>query len=220
MRDCFLFESILFQTCTEVLCGLEAGPTTSLPSLYPFFHLTFSLSIYSLFPPSKIQFLFFFFLRKISPELIFAASPPLCAEQDWPWADIHAHLPLLYMWDACHSMVCQAVPCLHLGSKLANPGLPKWNVCTWLLRHWAGPPRFSFFFSLTVMLCTHCCSSIFPTASSIHKGFLRLGSISPNIFCLLPSILSYPQRLFSWFSYTVCNIFPIKLLKDLYSYIW
>ena len=57
------------------------------------------------------------FLRKISPELTSAANPPLLAEEDWPWANIHAHLPLLYMWDACHSMACQVVPCPHLGSK-------------------------------------------------------------------------------------------------------
>ena len=31
------------------------------------------------------------------------------SEEDWPWANIHAHLPLLYMWDACHSMAWQAV---------------------------------------------------------------------------------------------------------------
>uniref|UniRef100_A0A9L0TRY1 RAD51 paralog D n=1 Tax=Equus caballus TaxID=9796 RepID=A0A9L0TRY1_HORSE len=28
------------------------------------------------------------------------------------------------------SMACQAVPCLHLGSKPVNPGPPKWNVRT------------------------------------------------------------------------------------------
>ena len=39
---------------------------------------------------------FFFFLRKISPELT-ATNPPLFAEEDWPWANIHAHLPLLFM---------------------------------------------------------------------------------------------------------------------------
>ena len=39
------------------------------------------------------------FLRKMSPELT-AANPPLFAEEDWPWANICAHLPLLYMWDA------------------------------------------------------------------------------------------------------------------------
>ena len=47
---------------------------------------------------------FFIFLEgKISPELT-AANPPLFAEEDWPRANIHAHLPLLYMWDAYHSM--------------------------------------------------------------------------------------------------------------------
>ena len=59
----------------------------------------------------------FIYLRKISPELTSAANPPFFAEEDWPWGNIHAHLPLLYMWDAYHSMACQAVPCLLLGSE-------------------------------------------------------------------------------------------------------
>ena len=67
----------------------------------------------------------FLSLRKISPELTSAANPPLFAEEDWPPANIHARLPLLYMWDTYHSMACQVVPCLHLGSELVNPGLPK-----------------------------------------------------------------------------------------------
>ena len=46
----------------------------------------------------------FFFWRKISPELTSAPYPPLFAEEDWPWANILAHLPLLYKWDSCHSM--------------------------------------------------------------------------------------------------------------------
>ena len=48
-------------------------------------------------------FFFFFFVRKISPELT-SANPPLFAEEDWPWANIRAHLPLLYVWDAYHSI--------------------------------------------------------------------------------------------------------------------
>ena len=47
---------------------------------------------------------FFFFLRKISPELTSAANPPLFTEEDLPWANIRAHLPPLYMWHAYHSM--------------------------------------------------------------------------------------------------------------------
>ena len=43
------------------------------------------------------------FLRKISPELTIA-NPPFFAEEDWPRANINAHLPLLYMWYTCHSM--------------------------------------------------------------------------------------------------------------------
>ena len=70
------------------------------------------------------------FLRKISPELTSITNPSLFAEEDWPWANILAHLPPLYMWDAYHSTACQAVPCLQPGSKLMNPGLPKWKVRT------------------------------------------------------------------------------------------
>ena len=44
----------------------------------------------------------FIFLRKISPEL--STTNPLFAEENWPWVNIHAHLPLLYTWDAHHSM--------------------------------------------------------------------------------------------------------------------
>ena len=46
---------------------------------------------------------FTFFFSFFSPELT-TARPPLFAEEDWPWANIHIHLPLLYMWDAYHSV--------------------------------------------------------------------------------------------------------------------
>ena len=36
-------------------------------------------------------------------------------------------------------MACHMVPCLHPGSEPVNPRLPKWNVCTQLLCHRAGP---------------------------------------------------------------------------------
>ena len=71
----------------------------------------------------------FFYGGKISRELT-AVNPPLFAEEDWPWASIRAHLPLLSMWDDYLSMACQVVPCLHPGSELANPGPLKPNVCT------------------------------------------------------------------------------------------
>ena len=64
----------------------------------------------------KIFYFLFIFLRKINPELTSFANPPLFAEEDWPWANICAHLPLLYMWDAYYSMACQAMLCLHPGS--------------------------------------------------------------------------------------------------------
>ena len=71
---------------------------------------------------------FFFFLRKISPELTSTINPPLFAEEDWPWANIWAHLPLLYMQDTCHSMACQVMPCLHPGSKPLNSKPERGNL--------------------------------------------------------------------------------------------
>ena len=70
-------------------------------------------------------YLFFLFLRKISPKLTSTANPPLFAEEDWTLANIHAHLLLLYMWDTYHSMACQAVPRPHPGSEPTNPGPPE-----------------------------------------------------------------------------------------------
>ena len=74
-----------------------------------------------------------FFLRKISPELT-AANPSLFAEEDWPWTNIRAHLPLLYVWDAYHSMAWQVVPCQHPDPNWQTPGrwigMCKLNHCT------------------------------------------------------------------------------------------
>ena len=66
--------------------------------------------------------------RKISPTLT-SANPPLFSEEDWPWARIHAHLPLLYTWDAYDSMACHVVPCPHLGSQPMSPGPPRSRTC-------------------------------------------------------------------------------------------
>ena len=74
------------------------------------------------------SFYSFFFLRKISPELT-AASPPLFLLRKPGPANIRAHLPLLSMWDAYHSMAGQVVPCPHWGSEPANPGLPRSGMC-------------------------------------------------------------------------------------------
>ena len=89
----------------------------------------FNLSIAFL----AISFCIPFFLRKISPELT-AANPPLFAEEDWPWANIHDHLPLLYMWDACHSMACQAV---HVCTRDPNQPTPGHQSGMCVLNHWA-----------------------------------------------------------------------------------
>ena len=68
---------------------------------HPGFHCHYHIS--ELLMVSNILFLhlMFLFLRKVSPELT-ASSPPLFAKEDQPWANIHACLPLLYMWGAHH----------------------------------------------------------------------------------------------------------------------
>ena len=42
------------------------------------------------------------------------------------------------MWDADHSMACQAVSCLHPGSEAANPWPPRSGTCA--LNHCAAGP--------------------------------------------------------------------------------
>ena len=73
---------------------------------------------------------FLFFWRKISPELTTAPNPPLFAEEDWSWANIHAHLPLLCVWDASQSMACQAVHRSAPRIQTSDPGPPKQNMWT------------------------------------------------------------------------------------------
>ena len=55
------------------------------------------------------SFPFLYFLRKISPEITSTNNTPLFAEEDCAWANIRAHLPLLYTWDTYHSMAWQVV---------------------------------------------------------------------------------------------------------------
>ena len=45
-------------------------------------------------PSSCFWLIYFIFLRKISPELTSAVNPSLFAEEDQPWANIHASMPI------------------------------------------------------------------------------------------------------------------------------
>ena len=73
---------------------------------------------------SHISF-FISLVRKSSPELTSVTHPSLFAEEDWPWANICAHLPLFCMWDATTAWFDKQCvgPCP--GSKPANLGPPK-----------------------------------------------------------------------------------------------
>ena len=77
-------------------------------------------------------FYYYFFLRKISPELTSATNPPLFAEEDWPWANICAYLPPMFFICGMPSTAWLAKWCRgpHPGSKLANRGPPKQTVWT------------------------------------------------------------------------------------------
>ena len=133
-----------------------------------------------------MSFLFVCFLRRIGPELT-GANLPLFAEEDWPWANIHTHLPLLHMWDTYHSMAWQVVPCPHPGSKLANPRLPKQSMHTQLL-HTGPAPRLCLDIS-----CSGLIFSGMPCALSIYSF-----------------VLFFISGKFSWI--TLFNICSIPLL--------
>ena len=76
------------------------------------------------------QYVVFFFLRKINPELASAANPSLFAEEDWPRANICAHLPLFYMWIPATTWLDKRCIDLHLASELVNPRLQKQRAQT------------------------------------------------------------------------------------------
>ena len=77
-----------------------------------------------------------FLLRKTGPDL-----------------NICAHLPLLYMWDAYHTMACQMVPSPHLGTELAKPRPPRSGRCA--LNH-CWPQNTSTFIKPKGFIKLHC----------------------------------------------------------------
>ena len=136
--------------------------------------------------------LIFFFFRKISPELT-AANPPLFAEKDWPWTNIHAHHSLLYTWDAYHSMACQAVPCLHPGSEPVNPGPRRSGMCK----------------------LNHCATRLAPELTNFITHSCHLLKHKIHVLALEPrgrdrdiSTLDSPQ-----FSNALLHLHPTSLLK-------
>ena len=84
------------RTLIIFLCAYWSLTYLLLRNIWPHLLPTFKIE-------SFVFFVFCFFLRKISPELT-TTNPPFFAEEDWPWANVHAHLPLLYAWDTYHSM--------------------------------------------------------------------------------------------------------------------
>ena len=86
----------------------------------------------------------FVFLRKISLELTSAANPPVFAEEDWPWANIRAHLLICYMWDACHSMAWQEVHRSAPGIRTSEPRAAKVKCVNLTAAPLVRPPNPSF----------------------------------------------------------------------------
>ena len=65
-------------------------------------------------------------------------------EEDWPWANIHAHLPLLYMWDACHSIAWQAVHRSAPGIQTGEPRAAKAECANLTAVPLGQPPQHTF----------------------------------------------------------------------------
>ena len=76
------------------------------------------------------------FLTKTSPELTSTTNPPLFAEEDRLWAHICAHLPLFFMWDACHSMASSVVTGIRSGEAQAAEVGHELNCCATGLVPW------------------------------------------------------------------------------------
>ena len=58
-------------------------------------------------------------------------------EEDCPWANICASLPLFYMWVATRAWLDEWCVDPHSGSIPANPRSPKWSAQTQPLHPWA-----------------------------------------------------------------------------------
>ena len=119
--------------------------------------------------PFFLNFIIFkFFLRKISPELTSATNPTLSAEEDQPWANICAHLPLLYVWDTCHGMtwwvVHRSVPRIWTGELWATRAdhtnltamLPGWphKVLFWIKHDLSLPHYLILFLHFKIIKCS------------------------------------------------------------------
>ena len=83
-------------------------------------------------------------VRKIGPELTSVANLPLFAEEDCPWANICAHLPLFCMWDATRAWLDEQHVGPGPGSKPVNPGPSKQSAWTSPPHHRASPSVSSF----------------------------------------------------------------------------
>ena len=102
------------------------------------------------------------------------------------------------MWDAYHSMACQAVPCLHPVSELANPrplrsGTCKLNCCA------PGPAPIHTVFCVTIfltLLCDyyHIYSPTFLFGIWVVPTFLLLWIVLWTFFCV--SLLNTCKNVF------------------------
>ena len=72
-------------------------------------------------------------------------------------------------------------------------------------------PKFSFFFSSPLSCCALTAAQAFFCCVLVCFLSKRLSN------ALVPLVVF---ALLAWFSYTTCNIFSVKFLKDLHSYIW
>ena len=90
-------------------------------------------------------------------------------EEDCPWANICANLPLSSMWDAATAWPDEQCVGLHLGSEPENPGSLKQSTWTKPLCHWAGPP-----FSCSVLdFLSQCIHGYFESHTSLPLTWIH-----------------------------------------------
>ena len=88
------------------------------------------------------KFFLLLLFKETNPELTSATNTPTFAEEDWPWPDIHDHLPYFIhgMWPQ-HGLPSGA---------MSTPGITRWIPGHWsraheLNRHTTGPAPISLF---------------------------------------------------------------------------
>ena len=183
--------------------------------------------------------LLYLFGKYLSPFCALSFHLFLSFEEDWPWANICAHFPLLYMWNICHSMaryvVCRSVPriwtCKSQAAKVEHATLttvPPCQPClfpVWwcyvnhrCFKMWCNPiyPFFFFFFACAFVVvrkkvCLRHVMKIWLLLSPFGKCFISCSIFLLQNFYLVLLPISISLLIFS----ILWGVIPILSLNSL-----